>query len=145
MRIPPGVTEAMRAHAQRAWPEECCGALLQSVPERRSANRLVPERTVISLPLENVASDRRRGFSISARDYLRVEAEAEARGLQLAGFYHSHVDAPATPSPADAATAWPQFLTVIVPVSGGLAGTPRAFAYDDATRTFSDVHLEVAP
>lgn len=115
----------LRAHAARAWPEECCGALLADACGRVTAR-----------PVDNAAADRRQGFLVSARDYLRLEAEAAALGLTLAGFYHSHPDGPATPSASDAATAWPQLWTVIVPVVAGVAGAPRAFRFDDTTRTF---------
>ena len=109
----------MRVHAARAFPEECCGALL------------VDQTGVVSAwPVENAAADRRHGFLISARDSLRVEAFAEVLGLTVAGFYHSHPDGPATPSARDAAAAWPALWTVIIPVRAGVAQAPRAFTFD---------------
>ncbi len=119
LRLGPDVDQALRAHAERAWPEECCGALLG---DRASV--------FVALPLENTAGDRRRGFLVSARDSLRVEAEAEARGLRWVGVYHSHPDAPAVPSAADGSTAWPDGWTVIIPVRAGVAGDPRAYWFD---------------
>ena len=119
--------EVLHAHAARAWPEECCGALLAD------ASGLISAR-----PLENTATDRRHGFLVSARDYLRLEAHADENGLVLAGFYHSHPDAPPTPSAADADAAWAQMWTVIVPVTAGVPGVPRAFRFDDTTRTFHE-------
>ena len=109
----------MRAHAARTFPDECCGALL------------VDQTGVVSArPLDNAAVDRRHGFLVSARDSLRVEAHAEALGLTVVGYYHSHPDGPATPSERDAAAAWPERWTVIIPVHAGIAGPPRAFRFE---------------
>ncbi len=126
------VLEVMRAHASRTWPEECCGALLADA-----------SGVVNAVPLENAADDRRHAFLVSASDYLRVEAEAEVRGLTLAGFYHSHPDAPAVPSASDAATAWSQWWTVILSVPAGVASAPRAFRFDGTTRRFHEGVLPV--
>ena len=123
--LPEEVAQVLRGHAARAWPEECCGALLADAEGRLTAR-----------PLENTAADRQHGFRVSARDYLRLEADAEFHGLSLVGFYHSHPDAPATPSASDAQSAWG--WTVIVPVTAGVAGVPRAFRFDDTTRTFHE-------
>ena len=128
--VPDSVAEVLRGHAARAWPEECCGALLADAAG-----------TLFARPLENAAADRRNGFNVSARDYLRLEAHAEAHGLSLVGFYHSHPDAPASPSASDAQSAWAWRWTVIVPVTAGVSGVPRAFRFDDTTRTFHEEAL----
>lgn len=115
------VMTVMRAHAERAWPEECVGALLGD-----------GARLLLARPLENAASERHTGFLVSARDYLAAEAEAERRGLQLRGFYHSHPQGPAGPSAHDAAFARAEFFTVIIPMNEGVAALPRAFRFEHA-------------
>ena len=106
------VLATMRAHAERAWPEECVGALLSD------------GATVV--PLQNVASDRRSSFRVSARESIRLEQAAEAKGLSVLGFYHSHPDGPAVPSAADVESAAGRWM-FIIQVSGGVAGMPRPF------------------
>lgn len=115
------VLTTVRAHAERAWPEECVGALLGDEVGLTQAR-----------PLANAAVDRRSGFLVSARDYLAAEADAAARGLSLRGFYHSHPDGPAEPSARDAASATPGWWTLIIQVEGGAAAAPRAFWFDGA-------------
>ena len=127
LELGPETVEALRAHAVRAFPEECCGALLVDAAG-----------TVTARPLENVAPERRHGFLVAARDYLSLERDADARGLALCGFYHSHPDAAAVPSAADVDAAWPRLWTVIVPVTASGAAAPRAFLFDDTTRTFTE-------
>jgi proteasome lid subunit RPN8/RPN11 len=116
---------ALQAHARACYPEECVGALLEGPSGEVTARRLV-----------NAAAERRRGFSISARDYLAVEAEAERAGATLVGFYHSHPDAPAVPSARDAEAAWAGWWTVIVPVRRDGAGAPRAWRFDPQRAAF---------
>ncbi len=102
----------MRAHAERAFPEECVGAVLNDGQVR---------------PLTNVAVDRRTAFSVSAAEHLALERE----GVGVAGFYHSHPDGPALPSVADARSANEAYLTLIIPVPGGVAAAPRTFRFED--------------
>jgi len=114
------VSEAMRSHAERAWPAECVGALLGA------------DEVLLALPLHNVAPNPRAHFELSARDYLAAEREAEARGLTVRGYYHSHPQGPAEPSAEDAAHAQPGQWTVIIPVYEGVAAAPRAFRFEGA-------------
>jgi proteasome lid subunit RPN8/RPN11 len=110
------VSNTLRAHAERTWPEECVGALFSDGS---------------CLALHNAAADRRTGFLVSARDYLATEAHAEAHGLSLSGFYHSHPDGPSQPSVTDAAQATPGLWTLIISVSNGVAAPPRAFRFEE--------------
>lgn len=128
----PDLVAALQAHAAASYPEECVGALLRSA-----------SGAWVSVPLANAAPERRAGFSLSARDYLAVEARAEADGLALVGFYHSHPDAEAVPSARDAAAAWPQWWTVIVPVEKGVPGRPRAWRFDAVHGDFAEIALSM--
>jgi proteasome lid subunit RPN8/RPN11 len=110
VRLGAAALQAIRNQARRAYPNEGCGALLG------------PHEGEVSdtLPLENVEADRpRTRFSVAPQDYLAAEDAAEARGLRLLGFWHSHPDHPARPSPTDREYAWPGLLTVVVAVARG--------------------------
>ena len=110
LELPPDLEQELRVHALAAWPEEACGALFGAGPRRANVSA--------SLRLANVAADRRSGFSISPRDYLAAEAEAERRGDALLGFYHSHPDGSPTPSAGDVASTCASLLIVIVAITG---------------------------
>lgn len=108
----------MRAEAARAYPNEGCGALLGP------ADTEVRE----AIPLPNAETDRPRvRFTVSPADYLAVEDEAEARGLRLVGFWHSHPDHPARPSETDRQYAWEGLLTVVIAVPNGVPGALTAW------------------
>jgi cysteine synthase B len=98
---------ALRRHAARTYPNECCGALLGPAPGRVTQ----------AFPLDNTFPDtQRRRFLVGPDEYRRAEARASDTGLNLLGFYHSHPDHPAEPSQFDLDHAWPNLSYVIVSV-----------------------------
>ena len=103
----------IRRHGREAYPHECCGALI-------GREQLVME--ALALPNATGEGSRRR-FLVRPVDYRAAERRAAALGAALLGFYHSHPDHPARPSPYDLDHAWPVFAYVIVAVEGG---EPRA-------------------
>lgn len=105
--------ERIHEEGRRAYPHECCGALLGHVEDgRKSVAEL--------LPLANRREDSPRDrFLITAEDWKQAEVEAKKRGLELIGFYHSHPDHPARPSDFDREQAWPWYSYVIVSVTQG--------------------------
>lgn len=107
--LPPAVANAIRRHGRESYPFECCGALI-------GRDRTVGE----AFPLPNATEEGpRRRFLVSPDDYRAAERRAVATGLELVGFYHSHPDHPARPSPYDLDHAWPVFTYVIVSVRHG--------------------------
>jgi cysteine synthase B len=110
IRIPADAVASMRRHAEAAYPEECCGALLGSRPGVVSEARA----------LENATSvERRRRFVVTPDDFIRAESTAAASGCELLGFYHSHPDHPAAPSQFDLDHAWPNLSYPIISVREG--------------------------
>lgn len=87
--------EQLRAHASQAYPNECCGALLGEPGEPGS----IRVREIVSC--ENAAATPSTGYKIADEDLARIQRESRARGFQICGFYHSHPDHPADPSPSD--------------------------------------------
>jgi proteasome lid subunit RPN8/RPN11 len=59
---------------------------------------------------------------------VKIEREARGRGLDIAGFYHSHPDHPAQWSPTDFAEAhWIGCAYVITAVEHGKAAVTNSF------------------
>jgi proteasome lid subunit RPN8/RPN11 len=135
VRLAREAAEAIRREAARAYPAEGCGALLGP------ADAAVSE----TLPLPNTeASSPRTRFTVSPLDYLAVEDGADARGLKLLGFWHSHPDHPARPSPTDRAHAWPGLLTVVIGVERGDPGEMTAWDVPGQEEPFRQLDLEIA-
>lgn len=113
--MPDGVLAELRLHAERAYPEECCGILLGI--QQDGTRRVIEARA-----LDNVsAGEKRRRYAIGPEEYHAAESAADARGWALLGFYHSHPDHPARPSAYDLAHALPWHTYVILAVEAGRA------------------------
>jgi proteasome lid subunit RPN8/RPN11 len=127
IRIPETLVRAIRDHARREYPHECCGALLGRVEPSAAGDGEI--RVVVAL---RAAENRReaeaapRRFLITSEDYRAIEREARERALDVLGFYHSHPDHPARPSEYDRDHALPWYSYVIVSVREGRAGETPA-------------------
>jgi proteasome lid subunit RPN8/RPN11 len=90
------VHAAMIAHAVRGLPDEACG--LFAVARAAGADgATVVERF---FPMTNAAASSQI-YRLDGKEFLAVEAEADAAGLELAGVMHSHTHTSAYPSPTD--------------------------------------------
>ncbi len=112
---------ALRAHAARDYPHECCGFLIGTpAPPGLGAGGATVTRAA---PALNTRDDSPRNrFEIDPGELVRTDRQARADGLSVLGFYHSHPDAPAVPSNFDREHAWPGYCYVIIAVA---AGQPR--------------------
>jgi proteasome lid subunit RPN8/RPN11 len=81
-------------------------------------------------PVENVfaEAERHHRYAMTPQDWLRLEDEADARGLELVGYYHSHPDSPAVPSEYDREHALPNFVYIITSVQAGSAVEMHAWS-----------------
>ncbi len=103
---------AIEAHARQTYPHECCGVM---VGHPGPARRCLEAQRCNNLNTER-AHDR---FDLDPKDYLRLDREAQRRGLEIVGVYHSHPDHPARPSQTDLERAWEGYSYVIVSVHQG--------------------------
>lgn len=79
------------AHCYDGLPLEACG-LLAADP--------ATGRVVHCYPTDNEAASA-RVYTVPSRAILRADRDAEARGLVIAGVFHSHTHTTAFPSPTD--------------------------------------------
>jgi len=129
------VLDAVRASARNAYPHEGCGALI--------GPRSGPVTETVPLP--NRETDRPRvRFTVSPRDYLEVEGAADARGLELLGFWHSHPDHPARPSETDRRYAWEGLYTVVIAVAKGEPGEITAWEVPGFEAPFRQLEISEA-
>lgn len=139
LQISQRALDELRAHAEQAYPEECCGVLLGRT-ER--CVRVVNE--VVRCP--NPHQSPRTRYSIDPRDLVRLQRAARERRLQILGFYHSHPDHAAQPSPGDLAEAyWTGCSYVITAVEQGRATVTNSFLLTGSgeQRRFEDEHFVV--
>lgn len=137
LRLAPGVSRRIAAQAEAHYPEETAGLLLGIVAgEERVA--LEP------LAVSNRAPEpgRRRRYLLDPQQLLAAEDEAERRGIQVLGVYHSHPDHPAQPSEFDVHWALPWFSYLIVSVNQGAAVESRSWRLsEDRSQMLEEVVL----
>ena len=132
LNFEPAAWDVVRADAERAFPNECCGFLfgLEDAQGRHLTE---------ALPVDNAQTgDQRRRFAIDQRDYLRAERHALATGTQLLGIYHSHPRHPAVPSIHDLRVALPFFSYLIASTYPGHVERVRSWQLNEAGRFFEE-------
>jgi len=135
VRIARAAVDAIHQHGAEGYPHEICGIMLGSsagrhVAEVRRARNIVVER----------ARDR---YEIDPHDHIRIQREADAAGLDIVGYYHSHPDHPAQASRFDTERAWSGYVYVIVAVNEGQAVDTNAFVADADGGPFRPEPLEI--
>lgn len=142
LHIPRTVYDAIRAHGEETYPHECCGALLGHSVQGGSW------KVVAAVRAGNTRTDSARNrYQIAPLELVRIERNARAQHLDIAGFYHSHPDHPAQWSLTDFAEAhWLGCCYVITEVRNGMAEVTNAFLLTGASeeeKRFEKMGIEV--
>ena len=126
------------AEGRRTYPNECCGFLLgRDVGEHAQVEEVVPA--------VNARDDSPRNrYLIPPEAFLHVQRDANARGLDIVGFYHSHPDVEAYPSAFDREHAWNGYYYVIVSVREGEPREVRAWRLRDERDGFDEAVPEIS-
>ena len=141
---------AIRAHAERDYPAECCGVVLvraQDVSDRRvSACRNIQDALHAKEP-ERFPRDARSAYYMAHEDLLEI-GRKESQGYAMHVIYHSHIDAGAYFSETDRSNAlvdgepaYPGTTYVVVAVRQGRAEEERAFRWESGAREFTETPL----
>lgn len=135
MKIEREAMERIKAHGAEGYPNEICGIMVgprgdRTVTDVKRARNIVVDR----------ARDR---YEIDPRDHMRIQREADAAGLDIVGYYHSHPDHPAQASRFDTERAWAGYVYLIVAVHSGEAVDANAFVASRDGGPFQAEPLEV--
>lgn len=120
--LKPDVQQRIFEQMEATYPNEGGGFLLGSVSGDRTTVEDITQ-------VENVfeSEEQYHRYAMTPQDWMRLEDEAEARGLTLVGYYHSHPNAPAIPSEYDREHALPNFVYIITSVENNKAVDMRAW------------------
>jgi proteasome lid subunit RPN8/RPN11 len=141
IRLPLTVYRDLRAHGEEAFPNESCGALLGRVT--------APGWQIDSLvrAANARAESRRDRYEIAPAELVKIAHEARSRGLEIAGFYHSHPDHPARWSATDLEEAhWLGCVYIITEVVDGKAKDTNAFllaGIADEDKRFEPLEIQI--
>jgi len=130
---------------EKAYPDEGCGLLIGPTPD----DFIAMKRPVVvdeARPLPNGwdSSAKTNRYLIDPRLLAKVEEELSGTGRGVVGFFHSHPNAPAWPSPFDLMMAWPCLSYWIVRVDGGKIADSRSWQRTEDGRSFveEEIYLE---
>ncbi|XGV97081.1 MAG: Mov34/MPN/PAD-1 family protein [Leptolyngbya sp. BL-A-14] len=129
--------QAIQAHANRTYPEECCGLLLGTIAVDAKvvhdvysvSNAWDQEAATVVNDQEGLTKTRR--YWIAPEEMLTAMRAARQRNLDIIGIYHSHPDHPAVPSECDRAIAWSQYSYLIVSVEQGNTADYRSWMLNE--------------
>jgi len=135
VKIDRAAFEAIQAHGAEGYPNEICGVLIGPTGDGRAteakrARNIIVERS----------KDR---YEIDPRDHIRIQREADAAGLDIVGYYHTHPDHPAQASRFDTERAWAGYVYLIVAVHHGRPVDANAFVADADGGPFRTEPLEL--
>lgn len=132
LRLSEHAYAVMIGHCLDGLPLEACG-LLAGDPSTGHIS--------VCYPIDNVAASA-RVYTIDPKGHLRADRDAEARGLEIVGVFHSHTHTDAYPSPTDVAQAPdPTWHYVLVSLREGVPMT-RSYRIADGNITEEQVVLE---
>ena len=116
--------QTMVLHAERSYPNECCGAMLGHAHGDR---KLV----IDAVALENAyGGEKNARYEVRPEDLLQADKAARARGLDLIGIFHSHPDCDAYFSETDLKNSCPWYSFVILSVQAGKFDHANSFLPD---------------
>lgn len=139
LTIPERLLTEMQRHALHAYPEECCGILVG----QRAAGGVSKSATVSQVIRGRNLHDgpRSRGFAIAPEDLLWAHKQAQQRGEDVIGYYHSHPDGEALPSKLDHRAADPGVSHLILAVRPGRVVCCRSWRLPTAGSRFEEERL----
>ena len=125
--------QTMVLHAERTYPNECCGAMLGHI---RGETKVVTE----AIALENAfAGPQGERYELRPEDLGKADVLARSRGLDLIGIFHSHPDCDAYFSQTDLRNSCPWYSFVVLSVQNGKFDHAQSFLPDiDQTRAESE-------
>ena len=104
---------AMVAHAQKTYPNECCGAMLGTLD---GDSKIVSEAIALENAFEGAQAAR---YELRPEDLLAADKAARERGMDLIGIYHSHPDCDAYFSKTDLQNSCPWYSFVVLSIQKG--------------------------
>jgi proteasome lid subunit RPN8/RPN11 len=151
LRIEYADYEALRAHGEETYPNECCGVLLGKsiAAEGNTSDAMNYVQQIVRAGNTRTDSAHNR-YQIAPQELVKIQRQARGLGLDIVGFYHSHPDHPAQWSKTDFAEAhWLGCSYIITSVEQGKAAITNSFLLSgtaEDNKKFEDepIQLDIA-
>ena len=136
IKVTPESQAIMNAHAEKAFPEECCGAMLGI--EQEDGTREITK--IISVD-NTKGENRERRFLIAPKALLNAEKVAKEHSLDVLGIYHSHPNHPSQASEFDRVHAMPFWSYLIISCMDGKTATIQSWRLKEDRSAFDEEEL----
>ena len=119
-------------HAERSYPEECCGILLgEIVGKSKILVEVIPTINAWNkAESDELNRSKNNRYSIDPQDIFTAQKRARELQLEIIGFFHSHPDYPAIPSTCDRTQAWEVYSYPIISVINGKVSEIKSWVLD---------------
>jgi proteasome lid subunit RPN8/RPN11 len=148
LRIEYADYEALRAHGEETYPNECCGVLLgrNIAGEGTSVAAVNHVQQIVRAGNTRTDSAHNR-YHIAPQELVKIQRQSRTLGLDIVGFYHSHPDHPAQWSTTDFAEAhWLGCSYIITSIEQGKAATTNSFRLSgtgEGDKKFEDEAIQI--
>ena len=123
---------------ETTYPNEGGGFLLgDAEPDNLTVRDIIQVENVFAI------EEQHHRYAMTPQDWMRLEDQADERGLSLVGYYHSHPDSPALPSEYDREHALPNFVYLITSVEMARAVDMRAWRLRADRSRFDQLQLQI--
>lgn len=148
-----GAFEAMVAQAEREFPFECCGFVLEGPSGEKARPIANIQNAKHAEDPAKFTRDARTAFLMDPRQHLATLKEIDARKMKLKAVYHSHPDHDAYFSATDRAQAcsfdpdqpdYPDTIHIVMSVRAGKFVRAAVFGWDDEAKNFIEMELQVS-
>ena len=113
----------MMGIAEKGYPYEICGLMFGKSGEIREVSEVFECGNLNKLKPET-------RYDMDPHDYMKGEALARKKGLDVIGIFHSHPDHPDKASETDRQAAWPGFSYVIMSIQKGKFASMKSWVLD---------------
>lgn len=138
IRLTSALLQAIQTNGEAGYPLERAGLLIgKSTP---SGSEILE---VVELENSFEKSSQATRYSLDPLTFFDAEEEAEKRGLEVVGIFHSHPDHPARPSTYDLEWALPLYTYLITSVFQGKAEETCAWQLAPDRSQFEEVELDI--
>ena len=123
--------DVMVAHAEKTFPNECCGAMLGSIDGD-------VKKVLKAVAIENsYTGEQGARYELRPEDLLEADRQARAAGMDLIGIFHSHPDCDAYFSKTDLENSCPWYSFVVLSIKNGKFDHANSFL-PNADQTAAD-------
>jgi proteasome lid subunit RPN8/RPN11 len=109
---------------ERGYPHEICGMMLGTAGDIRQVSEIFECGNLNKMKPET-------RYDMDPKDYMKGEALARQKELDVIGIFHSHPDHPDLASETDRQAAWPGFSYVIMSIQKGKFQSMKSWVLDE--------------